>query len=417
MLEQFLHAQWLELIVTIIAGFLIGLEIKAYRVHHDSSKEIGSVRTFAFISLLSYVFASIDINLYIVGYLAIILHFILFYFYKLKSSRTGMLLFLLTSLVYSFGIIVIKFGVWFLVIVFVAIVFISNLNRRLEKFYEVFEEREIETFAKVLLLSAVILPLLPQTEISSYIPVSFFKVWLAVVVVSLFSYIGYVLKKYIFKETGYLLTGILGGIYSSTATTIVLAKKAATSQNHYLLSSSIIIATALMYLRLLGIAYAFNITIASSLLLPYAILALVTIIVAVVLFKKSKQKNKSDLAVPKEDKNPLELSTAFLFAFLFIAMATLTHFVLKNYGDLGLNILSFIVGFTDIDPFVLSILSSKFNVTVDSAATAILIATGSNNILKAFYAYLFSKNRAGLISAAVLIGLGVLTIGAGFIVY
>ncbi len=416
MLDQFLHATWLQLIIVVVAGFLIGLEIKAYRVHHDESKEIGSVRTYAFIALMSFVFAKADVYLYIVGYIAIITHFALFYYFKLKSSRTGILLFLLTSLVYSFGIIVVKFNIWFLIIVFVAIVFISNINRRLENFYKHFDEQEIETFAKVLLLSAVILPLLPHKEISSFIPVSFFKVWLAVVVVSLFSYIGYVLKKYFFKETGYFFTGILGGIYSSTATTIVLAKKASISQSHYLLSASIIIATALMYLRLLGIAYVFNAKIASNLLIPFAALSLLTAIIAFVLFKKSKKSQTIQSDTPETDKNPLELGTAFLFAFLFIAMATITHFVLKNYGDLGLNILSFIVGFTDIDPFVLSILSSKFDVTTAQASTAIMIATGSNNILKAVYAYAFSKNKTGVLSSAALTLLGALTIAVGLIV-
>ncbi len=416
MFSYLLNSDWMQLIIIIVSGFLIGLEIKAYRVQHDSSKEIGSVRTYTFIALIGYIFAKMNIYIYIAGYIAVMSHFLLFYYFKLKSNRTGILLFLLANLVYSFGMIVVKFNVWFLIIVFVAIVFISNINKKLEHFYKIFDEKEIEVFAKVLLLSAVILPLLPHKEISEFIPVSFFKVWLAVVVVSLFSYIGYILKKYIFKETGYLLTGILGGLYSSTATTIVLAKKASSGNTPYLFSSSIIIATALMYLRLLGIAYAFNFKIASNILIPFIILTILTLIIAFIFFKKSKELKKDSISQSDEDKNPLELSTAFLFAFLFISMATLTHFVLKNYGDVGLNILSFIVGFTDIDPFVLSILSSKFDVTIASASTAILIATGSNNILKAVYAYLFSKNKTGIISGISLFILGVLTIVAGFIV-
>ena len=415
MLETFLHKEWLELIVVVIAGFLIGLEIKAHRVNNDSSKEIGSVRTYAFVALMSYVFAKIGMSFYIVGYISIVVHFSLFYFFKLKNSRTGILLFLLTTLVYSFGMIVVKYNIWFLLIIFVAIIFISNLNKRLEHFYTIFDEEEIEIFAKLLLLSGVILPLLPHGQISPYIPVSFFKVWLAVVVVSLFSYIGYILKKYIFKEKGYLLTGILGGVYSSTATTIVLAKKASSGATPYLFSSSIVVATALMYLRLLGIIYAFNFDIANNLLLPFGVLAFLSIIISVVMYNKSKR-NQVSASDEHKDKNPLELSTAFLFAFLFIAMATMTHFVLTRYGDIGLNILSFIVGFTDIDPFVLSILSSKFNVTVASASTAILIATGSNNILKAFYSYIFSKNKTGVMSAVALLFLGILTIATGFIV-
>jgi len=415
LLDTLLHAQWVELIVVIIAGFLIGLEIKAHRINKNTHKEIGSVRTFTFIALISYLFARLDITLYIIGYIAIVIHLALFYFYKLKNSKSGIIVFLLSSLVYSFGMIVVKFDIWMLLIIFVAIIFISNLNKKFEHFYTIFDEREIETFAKLLLLSGVVLPLLPHEQISAFIPVSYFKVWLAVVVVSLFSYVGYVLKKYIFNNKGYLVTGILGGIYSSTATTIVLAKKASSGNTPNLFVSSIIIATALMYLRLLGITYAFNFSIANTLLIPFVTLALLTFFTSIFFYKKSEIDTLNP-TTQNEDNNPLELSTAFLFAFLFIVMAVVTHFVLSRYGNVGLNVLSFIVGFTDIDPFVLSILSSKFDVTTASASTAILIATGSNNILKAFYSYIFSKNSAGKRSAIVLIILGILTIGIGFIV-
>ncbi len=415
MLESILSQEWVKIIIVVLAGFLIGLDIKTHRIKKDSISEIGSVRTYAFIALLSYVFAKINLYLYMVGYIALLAHFLLFYYSKLQNKKSGILLFLLTSLVYTFGIIILRYDAWFLIVVFIAIVFISNLNKRLKKFYKIFDEREVETLAKVVLLSGVILPLLPRTNIHEYIPVSFFKVWLAVVVVSMFSYIGYILKKYIFKEKGYWLTGILGGIYSSTATTIVLAKKARTSKSYDLFISSIIIATAVMYLRLLGIAFAFNLDIADKLAIPFILLALLTSFISMYFYHRARRDLNSSLN-EEEDQNPLELGTAFLFAFLFIFMASLTHIVLSRYGDLGLNILSFIVGLTDIDPFVLSILSSKFNVTAEAATTAILIAAGSNNILKAIYSYVFSKNKIGIISGAMLIILGILTIGAGFLV-
>jgi len=414
-LETLLDQEWVKIVIVILAGFLIGLDIKTHRIKKDSASEIGSVRTYAFIALVSYVFAKLNIYLYIVGYVAIVAHLLLFYSKKLQNKKSGILLFLLTSLVYTFGIIILRYDAWFLIVVFIAIVFISNLNQRLKKFYKTFDEREVETLAKVVLLSGVILPLLPRTNIHEYIPVSFFKVWLAVVVVSMFSYVGYILKRYIFKEKGYWLTGILGGIYSSTATTIVLAKKARTSKSVDLFVSSIIIATAVMYLRLLGIAFAFNIDIADRLSIPFIILALLTTLISMYFYHRARRDLNSNLN-EEEDQNPLELGTAFLFAFMFIFLASLTHIVLSRYGDMGLNILSFVVGMTDIDPFVLSILSSKFNVTAESATTAILIATGSNNILKALYSYLFSKNKIGVVSAVVLVVLGVLTIGAGFIV-
>jgi uncharacterized membrane protein (DUF4010 family) len=417
MFAHLLNTPWVQLIVIVVAGFLIGLEVKAYSINKSHKKEIGSVRTFTFIALISYLFAKLNIYLYIAGYFALVGHMLLFYYFKLKNEKNGILLFLFITIVYSFGMLVVKFNIWFLLVVFVLLVFISNLNRTLENFYTKFNEEEIETFAKLVLLSGVVLPLLPHKEIAPFIPVSYFKVWLAVVVVSMFSYIGYFLKKYIFTETGYLLTGILGGIYSSTATTIVLAKKASSGATPYIFTSSIVVATALMYLRLLGITYAFNLEIAKNLTIPFVVLALITVGISYFMYKLSQKENKNSENIENSDSNPLELSTAFLFAFLFVTMAVLTHFVLKNYGDMGLNILSFIVGFTDIDPFVLSILSAKFNVTISSASTAILIATGSNNLLKAVYSYAFSKNKAGKLSALYLTILGIITIALGFLYY
>jgi uncharacterized membrane protein (DUF4010 family) len=402
---------WFELLVVVIAGLLTGLEIKEYRVHNDALKEIGSVRTFTFISLIGFVFFKIDFYLYMLGYAALVGHFLLFYNVKLQSAKNGMLLFLMATLVYTFGVIITKFDIWFLIVMFISVIFIYNINRRFGHLYTMFDEEEIEIFSKLLLLSAVVLPLLPQENISELIPVSYFKVWLAVVVVSMFSYVGYILKRYIFKDKGYLIAGILGGIYSSTATTIVLAKKSVAGTTPHIFASSIVMATAFMYIRLLGITYAFNYEIAMHLLIPFSLLASITMVIAYYFYKKA-EKNSANENDEIQDKNPLELSTAFLFAILFIVMSVVTHFVTQNYGNMGLSILSFIVGFTDIDPFVLSILSSKLDLSVADASSAIMIAVGSNNFLKAVYAYAFSKNEAGKLSGAALFVLGLLTMGA-----
>ena len=71
-----------------------------------------------------------------------------------------------------------------------------------------------------------------------------------------------------------------------------------------------------MYLRLLGITFAFNLEIAKNLLIPFLGLALLSIGISIVLYLKSKKDPQVDSKDDK-DQNPLELSTAFLFAFLF----------------------------------------------------------------------------------------------------
>ena len=70
-------------------------------------------------------------------------------------------------------------------------------------------------------------------------------------------------------------------------------------------------------------------------------------------------------------KIPLELGTAFVFAFLFVAMIMLTHFVIEHYGSSGLEIFSFLVGLTDIDPFILSLLTGKYMIVLDDIVKAV----------------------------------------------
>jgi uncharacterized membrane protein (DUF4010 family) len=142
---------------------------------------------------------------------------------------------------------------------------------------------------------------------------------------------------------------------------------------------------------------------------PYIVFGLITLIISFVYYKKATNETSK---IETEDRNPLELGTAFVFAILFIVTMFITNFVVNNYGTTGLNILSFIIGMTDIDPFILALLTGKYNIDAVAVASAMLIATGSNNILKALYAVWFGKKKA-VSSAFWLIILGLLTIGFG----
>lgn len=413
-MAHLLNTIWVQFSIVTLAGFMIGLEMKSYRmrVHPDTSRQIGTARTYTFIAIMGFIFQMIGTELYLTGFVMLSAHFLFYYWHKLHQDRLGILSFLVASLVYGFGILITHFPIWIFALLFVAVIFILNAKARINLFVKTIDPQEIETLAKLILLSAVILPLLPNKPISPYLPISAFKIWLAVVVVSLISYVGYILESYFFKAKGYFLTGILGGLYSSTAATIVLAKKSVEAKGGAnIFAASIVIATAVMYLRLFVIAFIFNPTIAIDIARNLMALSLLSAGIAWGFYARRKIKGREDPITTQS--NPLELPTAFLFAFLFVAMVFVTHIVLQHYGNTGLKVLSFIVGFTDIDPFIVSILTSKFRITTTEAGSAILIAAGSNNILKALYTWFFSRKRAGMHSAVALIILGILTIAAG----
>jgi uncharacterized membrane protein (DUF4010 family) len=412
-----INGDLLHFLVVSVFSFLIGLEVRSYR--SQFAKELsenyffGDVRTYSFVGILGYILFLLDSQnylLYFAGFMAITLLYALLYNRNLLEKKRSILLYIVMLLVYSFGGLIQTKPLWMSALLYVSMVFILNANRGIEKYLKDINISEFETLGKMILLSVVILPLLPDTKTLPYVPLSAFKIWLAVVVISGISYGGYLLQKYFFPSKGYFLTGILGGLYSSTATTVVLARKAKKLSGVRVVDAAVIAATAVMYLRLIGIAMLFNFKIGKMLLLPFGSLALFAFGISLLFLRSSSEQQEHPEIV---DKNPLELKTAFIFAFLFVAMIMLTQYVTQDYGKEGLEILSFIVGFTDIDPFVLSILTGKFNVTSMQIVAAIMIAAGSNNLLKAIYSCWFGSMKKSYKSALWLLFLGIVTIALG----
>jgi uncharacterized membrane protein (DUF4010 family) len=190
----------------------------------------------------------------------------------------------------------------------------------------------------------------------------------------------------------------------------VLARKAGEYKDTAVITAAILAATAVMYIRLIVVAFVFNGAIARSILLPFLFFALTGFAVAYFYYRGVKQ---AKTAVDFSGDNPLELGTAFIFATLFVIMILLTHAVTRYYGVGGLKLFSFIAGFTDIDPFVLSILTGKFTVSQQELLSAIIISAGSNNMLKAVYALWFGGWERTRQSFFWLIVLGVGTIAVG----
>ena len=266
----------------------------------------------------------------------------------------------------------------------------------IHRFSDQLANEEVATLAKFLIISGVILPLLPDQPIAALLPVTYYRVWLAVLIVSGFSYLSYLVNTYFFKSRSLIITGLLGGLYSSTAATVVISRRAngLTSASGRKVSSALIMATTMMYIRLLAIIFVFDRSLATQLLAPFLFIIFLSLITISGLLALKNQ--STELHDVSEVKHPLELTTAILFATLFMVFAFLTNYVTTEYGSHGLKFLAIIVGFTDIDPFILSLLSGKFTVTDSAIVSAIMLASGSNNLLKAAYAIALARNKSVL---------------------
>jgi uncharacterized membrane protein (DUF4010 family) len=253
------------------------------------------------------------------------------------------------------------------------------------------------TAGKFLILTGIVLPLLPNEPVTALTTVTPYQAWLALLAVCTLSYASYLLLRYWAPKQGDLLTAILGGLYSSTATTVVLARRAgAKGIASDRARTWIVLGTAVMYLRILGIIAIFNLGLAATLAPALAGLALLGLSLATLLLWLAgwPSGETGDISTPG---NPLELWAAAFFAVLFVAISIASTWVVSRFGASGVYTLAAIVGVTDIDPFVLSIAQgSAASLSQADASIAVLVATASNNLLKAAYAVGFAGWRTGL---------------------
>jgi uncharacterized membrane protein (DUF4010 family) len=184
----------------------------------------------------------------------------------------------------------------------------------------------------------------------------------------------------------------------------VRARRAGQAAGHLAQAQTgIILATAIMYVRLLIVVGLFDRSLALTLAPAMAMLAAVGVALAG-LWRFASHAASRAASRDGAPGNPLELAPALVFAALFIVVSLAAAWVRLRFGTRGVYALAGIVGLTDIDPFVLSIASGGATpLPGHTAAAAVLIATSSNNVLKAAYTIGFAGFRAALPPA---LGLG-----------
>jgi uncharacterized membrane protein (DUF4010 family) len=321
-------------------------------------------------------------------------------------------------LAYLIGPVALALPPWVAVAAAVAAVMLLTWREKLHALAERVEVAEIGTAAKFLILTGIVLPLLPNEPVTTLTAITPYKAWLALLAVCTLSYASYLLQRFLAPSNSAIAVALLGGLYSSTATTVVLARAAGEQPARSgSAQAGMMLATSVMYLRTLVIVAIFDWGLAQSLVLVMGPLFAVAVIVAMLQYRAARRQPapvpQQQAVAGKPPRNPLEITAAAFFAVLFVAISIATEWARAHFGAAGVNTLAAVVGFADIDPFVLSIAQGgSGSMPVPTAATAILIAVASNNILKASYAVVFAGWRASIKAATLLVALALAGIAA-----
>ena len=407
---QQLPPDLVKISLVLFLSFLVGLEREEHKATANSYS-FGGVRTFPLIGLIGYSLALLSGNQLLpltIGFMVVAAFLLLSYWHKLcKTETPGVTSEMSALAIFLIGALVCYGHLWIATTLGVASLLLLDLKQALENLSARIAPSEILTFAKFLVLTGVILPVLPRQEFSRF-HINPFKTWLVVVAISAISYGSYVLQKLTKGRGGIELAALLGGAYSSTVTTVVMARRAAREHRPQLFAGSILIASGVMYLRLIILLALFNRQLMSLLWMPFLAFAALAI-GGGWLWTRRADANAQAVQREFEPKNPLELFTAFLFAALFLGMLILTQLAVTYLGRAGVNSLAVIMGVTDVDPFIMGMTQAAGALTpLRIAAGAVLIAAASNNLVKGIYAFSLAARKTGVQSLALLAALAVL---------
>ena len=411
--DPILSSPYLQIALVLGLSFLMGLEREEHKVQPGSTVAAG-VRTFPLIALLGYMLAVVAADSLIplsAGLLAVALFLLVAYQHKLSEGSHGFTSEMAALLAYTIGALVAKNQYWIAATITVADVLLLSAKQSLSGLAQRLDQGELTTFVKFLLLSAVILPIVPNHAYTQF-EINPFKTWLIVVAVSGMSYGSYALQRACRGRRTALLSAIVSGAYSSTLATVTLAKQSRDQDQPRLYAGAIVLASSVMYVRLGILIMIFNPALGLQLVPTLAGLAVATAIVGLTI-AYTHRGDTSAAACAVIDRNPLELSTAFLFAGLFIVLTIATRLTATYLGNGGLYVLAGVMGLTDIDPFIMGLAQSGgASTTVAVAALAVVIATASNNVMKGIYATSFGGRAVGIPAAIALSALGLLGIAA-----
>jgi uncharacterized membrane protein (DUF4010 family) len=279
--------------------------------------------------------------------------------------------------------------------------------------------RDIRALLQFVAITGVILPLAPNRALGPLGAFNPFSTWLMVVLISAIGYGGYIAIRFVGARAGIFLTGVLGGLVSSTASTLAFSRRSRDEphlSDHYALA--VVAACTVMLPRVLVITSLVDQGFALTLVGPFALMAAPGVGYAVwVWLRHRPQMREGD--VPLLD-NPLGLWTAIKFAALYSVIAFLVKIFREQGWSHGLLPLSFLSGLTDMDAISLSVAREHGGATSgpDLATRAVVLATVSNTLIKSGMAWALGstglrRRIVAVLGATALLGAAWILFGPG----
>jgi uncharacterized membrane protein (DUF4010 family) len=402
--------------IALAIGLLIGLE-RGWRLRaSDEGTRIAGLRTYGLIGLMGGIGGLLAEHigplLPVVMFLALTLVLLVAYSLSLdKFEDVGITSMIASLMTFLLGALTLYGHTVLASATAVVITLLLGFKPLLHSWVNKLERRELEATLKLLLISVVMLPILPDQGYGPWELFNPYKIWLLVVLIAGISYIGYFAVRILGNRHGTMLTGAFGGLVSSTVVSLNLSRHAA----HYpkmenALASGILMACATMFVRVLLLVSILNQVLLRALLPSMLVMGIFTYLIALVLWKKAgDETSRHEVGL----ENPFQLGMALKFTAFLTLILLLSRVAKLYFGDTGTYFLAAVSGIADVDPIILSMAKiSSGGTEAVVAVRAILIAVSVNSGFKGILSWVVGGPSIGLrvggtLTGAILAGLAI----------
>ncbi len=381
---------WWRFGVALLIGALIGLE-REFIQQHLGTPDFAGIRTFSLITLLGAVTAYLGDELgltpAIVAFGGLILLTVASYLSGAfrTGEEAGITTEVAVMLAFLLGAMVLWGRVEVAIALAVIVALLLSLKGSLHNAISRMSAQDLRVTLEFALVAAVVLPILPNRDIDPLGVVNPFQVWLLVVFVSGIGFGGYVLMKTLGAEQGISLTGLLGGIVSSTATTLSFSTRSKETPGlSPQFAQAILLASSVMFPRVLIEVLVVHPPLLRVVAIPLGAMLLAGQGAVVVLRRRHRLQQEGDER-SVELSNPLKLTTAVLFGLVFAVVLIVVELGQRFFGSAGVYAASVLTGLADVDAITLSAarLARQGQLDGQIASRAIVIAALVNTMSKA----------------------------------
>lgn len=372
----------LKFLISLALGALIGIE----RERKREGAEFAGVRTFILIAIMGTISAYISQffpYFWIVAFAGLVVLVGASYMVTTREDGdVGITTEVAAFLTFGLGVLCFTDeGLQLAPIFAIVITTFLAVKPQIHKFAHRISEKELINTLKFLIIVFVILPLLPNEFIGPLEVFNPYQIWLMVVFISAISFTGYILMKFIGPEKGLGVTGIVGGLVSSTA--VVTSMAARVKESEFLMKAAVfatVVASSMMFLRMLFEVSVINPALLPQLLAPMLVMGVLGIILGIIIWKRTEIR---EIDAKLKLDNPFSLKPALIFGALFLAILFISKIANTYLGSSGVYIASVISGVADVDAITISMaLLAPKTISNTTAVTAITLAAISNTVFK-----------------------------------